>query len=578
MARQEVHFEIFIRQGAKGGWKLHDVVEQRDLAIAVAQEMMAEERATGVKIIKETYSPETGDYLTLKIYEDGHNKFQSDPKAEDVPSAMLCFKPDDLYSYHARATLSRLLIDFLTRQKLTVTELIHRSDALEKFEATGTLYQHAVQKIAVAQASSTKKPVQQIMKELNDLATKAINRVYRDERRKYFPEVEAGSFAALADRLTGEADGGYVLNGAIAKHLRSAQGWEEKLVRLLAIMEECSGDSASAQLLLASVDTIAAEILTGSAALHELIGSHENLGDALSTLTHLFLGQMRPDASPSQGVLSLTRRFADDQLQSARTAIANRIMAELKSPKKLGGETLLDEIAILRRLANKLVLGQGKYLSHEDLIAAFTMRSKRLVTYETLARFLEPIIDPDEKVESLLKVEEGVIGAENKRQIAAAVLPIVSSAAFVNQFQANAPPALTRLQRLMALQTSVLRSGMQENQKQEIAHALDKLASEVELRAKVMASIDRKPVSHVEKVMALLDLYTCAALTEGSLSAKGREIVLAYLAKPGFLTEYVAHVTREGTQAPADAIKAEFIQMLEKAGITPASGLRLVAA
>src|SRR5258708_20572525 len=39
-----------------------------------------------------------------------------------------CFKPDDLYSYHARATMTRLLHDYLARHKLTVTELIHRSE------------------------------------------------------------------------------------------------------------------------------------------------------------------------------------------------------------------------------------------------------------------------------------------------------------------------------------------------------------------------------------------------------------------------------------------------------------------
>jgi hypothetical protein len=34
------------------------------------------------------------------------------------------------------------------------------------------------------------------------------------------------------------------------------------------------------------------------------------------------------------------------------------------------------------------VLGQGKYLSHEDLIAAFTLRSKRLVTHESVSEHL----------------------------------------------------------------------------------------------------------------------------------------------------------------------------------------------
>jgi hypothetical protein len=99
-----------------------------------------------VKVVKETYNADTGDYLSLKIFEDGHTKLKTDAAAEDVPHALPCFKPDDLYSYHARATMARLLCEFLARQKLTVTELIHRSDSLERLEATGTLFQHCVQK------------------------------------------------------------------------------------------------------------------------------------------------------------------------------------------------------------------------------------------------------------------------------------------------------------------------------------------------------------------------------------------------------------------------------------------------
>ena len=64
--------------------------------------------ATGVKVVKETHNNETGDYLTLKIFEDGHNQFKSTPAQEDAPHALPCFKPDDLYSYHARATISRI--------------------------------------------------------------------------------------------------------------------------------------------------------------------------------------------------------------------------------------------------------------------------------------------------------------------------------------------------------------------------------------------------------------------------------------------------------------------------------------
>src|SRR5690348_6257617 len=200
----DIHYEIFRRVGARGGWTLHEVSSSRDIALKMAKELMATEQATGVKVVKETYNDDTGDYLTLKIFEDGHNQMKLAPAQEDAPNALPCFKPEDLYSYHARATMHRLLRDFLTSNLITITELIHRADMLEKFEATGTAYQHAIQKVAVAQAASTTVPVQQIIKSLNALTTKAINRVYSDQRKGVFPDPHPHQFPELAASLWGQ--------------------------------------------------------------------------------------------------------------------------------------------------------------------------------------------------------------------------------------------------------------------------------------------------------------------------------------------------------------------------------------
>ena len=49
------------------------------------------------------------------------------------------------------------------------------------------------------------------------------------------------------------------------------------------------------KLVLSSIDAILAEILGGSAALHDLMGPAENLGQALNNLVTLFLGK-EPEA------------------------------------------------------------------------------------------------------------------------------------------------------------------------------------------------------------------------------------------------------------------------------------------
>jgi len=578
----EIHYEVFRRIGARGGWTLHEVASSRELAIAMATELMATEKATGVKVVKETYNDETGDYLTLKIFEEGHNQMKMAPAQEDAPHALPCFKPDDLYSYHARATMSRLLIDYLARNKITITELIHRADMLEKLEATGTLYQHAIQKIAVAQASSTTTPVQQIVKSLNELTTQAFHRVYRDQRKGLFPDPHALQFAELAVKLAPQGDGPYVFNGALARHLKDATGWDDKVFRLLTIMENAPQEEGARKLVLCSIDAVLAETLNGSAALHELMGHAENLGQALNNLVTLFLGKTPDSAQGRQGLAALAQRFAADDLPEARTAIANRIIAEFKSNKRLCPEFMLDELKTLRSIANRIVMGVGKYLSHEDLVAAFTLRSKRLVTQETMGHYIAEAA-PDEKIERILFVEDNIIGSENKRQLSSYIMPILNSAPFENQFQNPKLPLLQRLQRLAQLQARVRRSGFIEVSRDEIMARMDHLAVLMEARGKLFESIEARNTSAVEKTQTLLKLATGGILTEGALATRARELILAHLSKPGFLSGYMAAQTKDaqakdGPIPDSEKMMAELMETLGKAGITAETGLKSIAA
>ncbi len=571
----QIHFEVFKRVGAKGGWTLHEVCSGRERAIEMAQEMMKAEKATGVKVVKETYNDDTGDYLSLKIFEEGHNQVKLDPKQEDAPHAIPCFKPDDLYSYHARATMTRLLTDFLSRNKVTITELIHRGDLLEKLEATGTVYQHAIQKVAVAQAASTTTGVQTIVKSLNELTTQAFNRVYRDQRRNLFPELQAEQFDELARKLAGQGDAHYIFNGALALHLAKAKGWDDKVHRLLTIMELAPKEDAPRKLVLGSVDAILAETLNGSAALHELMGAADNLAQALRNMVELFLGKSCNGARA--GLSGLAHHFAADSLPEAKTALANRIVAELKANKRLCPDAMVDELKALRELANKIVMGVGKYLSHEDLVAAFTLRAKRLVTQETLSPYIADG-GPDEKVERLLFVEDNIIGAENKRALAAFVLPVVTSAPFDNHFQNAKLPLLARLQKLAQIQSRVLRSGFIDVTKADIAEKLDALAVQVEARGRLFDSVEARTPNHVEKAQTLLKLAATGIFTEGRLAAAARARILGYLGKPGFLSGYMAATKKDGVPADSETVMAELIGQLGKIGINAETGLKSIAA
>jgi hypothetical protein len=222
-------------------------------------------------------------------------------------------------------------------------------------------------------------------------------------------------------------------------------------------------------------------------------------------------------------------------------------------------------------------MGVGKYLSHEDLIAAFTLRSKRLVANEAMGQHIAeaPI---EEKIERILFVEDNIIGAENKRQLSTYIMPVLNSAAFENYFQNPKLPLVQRLQRLAQLQARVRRSGFIEVTREEIAVKMDALAVQMEARGRLFESIEARSTNPVEKAQTLLKLATGGLLTEGQLSNRARELILGYMSKPGFLTGYMAAQSKHGAAPDSEKLMAELMETLGKAGITAETGLKSIAA
>jgi hypothetical protein len=330
---------------------------------------------------------------------------------------------------------------------------------------------------------------------------------------------------------------------------------------------------------LTAIDTLVAEMLNGAAALADLLGHNPDLGHALLNLVDLFLGAtVNVGEGPGRGINELARSFAKDELPEARTAIAERIRSELKGMKRLCPNSLDDEFKMLRRLGNQLVRGEGKYLSHDDLLAAFTERSRRLVAHEPLQQFMQAAKTSAERLERLLTVEENIVGAENKRALSTFIMAIVTPNSFEDQLSPTAPVP-QRLRRVTELQERVLRSGFQDVQKSQIATALDAAALRIETRAKLLASIEVRIANPTERAQALLKLCAAGVFTQGELMMKARRLLMTSLARPGFLESYIALLKRQGREGvDRDLVVTEVTGQLEAIGVALDDALRALAA
>jgi hypothetical protein len=477
-------------------------------------------------------------------------------KIDDLDTSPACSSIDDLYTPPARATIARVLGDWLTRNKLTVTELLHSAQALQRLDSQGTAMQHAIQKIAVAHAVGRAKPVTQLIRDLDELCANAIRRVYKDETDGVF-ERKPDRFGAFAEQLSGSPDGDYRLKGMLAKHIGSASSWDAKLALLLGLADELPADGEPGARQLTAIDEMVAEMLTNAAALAELLGPNPDLGHALLSLCALFLGADSEGRSPAAN--RLAGFFQSDMLTRARAAVAARILSELKNMKRLCPSSWVAELTMLRRLSDTLVEACGKYLSHEDLIEIFAARSRRIVAHEPLFQLVQDARSADEKIERLLAVEENIIGAENKRELATFILPLIGCRAFEEQLAGG---VLAKLKRLVELQGRVLQSRFQEVQKHQLAAALDSVAKGIEERAHLLASLQTRIKEPVERAQALLKLCHTGAITHGELQEKVRRLMVATLSTRGFFTAYSARQQKERNaaldrSAALDALAAE---------------------
>ena len=233
---------------------------------------------------------------------------------------------------------------------------------------------------------------------------------------------------------------------------------------------------------------------------------------------------------------------------------------------------------MLRRLANQLVRGQGKYLSHEDLIGAFTERSKRLVTHEPLLQFMQTVKTPDEKLERLLTVEENIIGAENKRTLSTFMMPIITSNSFEDQLMGRrgAGAALEARHRASAPRVALGLSGCAEEPDRRRARS----GGAAHRRARAVPGLAGGEIRQSGRACAnAVKTLRRADLHARGVGLAGRRMLLASLAKPGFLSAYLAAYPAQPGQerpAPADQEKAlgELVGQLGQVGITPEEGLR----
>jgi len=516
MPGEDVHFEIFVRRYPDSTWALKMATGVRTTALDAAKEMVDKGEVAAARVMRETLDPDTGEFHSLTILMLG---VPERPRKVKVPEATepLCVAPQDLYTCHARERIGRLFEVWLQRRDATPFELLHRPDLVEQLEASGVEIQHAIQKIAVPEAHARGTSVAEMTRSFKSLGERAIERLMRDAR-KGLPTVTPETFAKTAAQLAKDPEGAYRLGCAVAASLAPAQSWSEKVGLLLDLADAAPPAGSARTLALSVIAQPLEEIVGCQKGLDNVVGGGLDLGARLAAMSRLAaadvvdqLVKIEPRVAKVMPELSVrAKRLAGwltcEDFMGVRAAIGQRILSDLGGQRRLRPTDPVSEIELIRGLAMALTAAAGKLLPLDNVQAAFSARSKMLVTRDFVDVYIGEDRTAYEEATALIWLTENIIGGGNKREAGRWLSSLVFGLRFETEIREVENQPAQRLAELAKLQRAVARCGLVEETYRPIQEKLGELGGLIEAEARLVASTLKAQAPALNRLTVLLKL------------------------------------------------------------------------
>ncbi|MAL08120.1 MAG: hypothetical protein CMF74_00445 [Maricaulis sp.] len=524
----QIHYEVFIKKNRKAGWTLAEARENREDAITLAETLLNSLPDGSVRVSKEQFVESTRKFRSFTVMEKGADKYAlAEEKTGDA--SLPCLTPDDLSNAAARDTIRRTLSQWLERQQATPMELLHRPDLVETLESGGTEMQHAIQKVALASAREGDANVHAYTRQLQDLTGRALTRIYQDGRAKKLPRFPVGqSFAGMVEKICAKPNV-YKLRAAMADRLSEERSYRDKLACLIGFTEDLPADAELREIALTETDAFMGEILGFDSGISSLLGDVEDLGGEIQRLADIYCG--RPDAeelaagpAPARQLAAMVKEFP-----AARTAIAQRLLAQLRKPRRMKPDCVATEVKLARALAQQLVLSCGPDLPADQLQEAFSQRSARLLTPETISDYIEDAEDANEEIARLLALEENIVGAQNKKKLAGYVRACLGAHRTESWFTRGPGNALDRLSRLASHQKRAMRGHYPEEELDDLAGTFDALGRKVLESSNLLDQVASSDRPVLDRVTSLLRLASTGVLPVGFCTTDAKERAMKLL-------------------------------------------------
>jgi len=596
MAEQS-HYEILSEHGS--GWNAEAIVPDKAEAIERANDLKRQKGNDAVKVMYVSFNNAVGAFLEQEILLLGARPSPARVYGDGLDAGSPCHSMEQIFSLQSRQAIRRVMRQWLDAQRLTAVELLHLPEYINRFEASGTMLQSAVQRTAMAQAGAYKVDVNVRQRELYSLFDQISAKAKAMWRAEKVPVIDNDDLDGLVSRLGDGKDKEYIFNASLSNWLRRYKSGPEKLMALLEIATRAKRPATIAHL-----DGFLTDFLEDANAITKLIGDQSSLGEAVLRLA----GLVNPgaaaaavaaipeaaeaeDIEPGDGIYIAAE--SDDEIEEhpaieeframvrsgrfpmCRKSLVHRIEQTLNGNRSLTGNGVLAEARLLRLLHDRLCGADGNLHFGLELVKAFENRSHGYVSSNSIGNMLEGELLPLKRISILLEAELGIYSKLGQRRIGDYILAILKEPENqVTLRHPETPPAI-HMRNLGGIQRLIMKSNLSDVQKEESAAILDDVCTEILGREQILAKIADRSSSNIDECMSILKLCAAGAFTEVRAADIARQRATAVMRAPGFAE---AFLRRANGKSEMGKMLVELETLMTRAGIVENSLLGVMAA
>lgn len=373
--KKKNRFELLVCRD--GRWLSEGTWEVEKEALGAARSALAARNTEAVKVTRYTVMP-SGFETSAEIFaesataEDGPITLQG--HADDAP---LCEKAEDLFAADSRRIVARLFKQYLKKQQITATELMHGWTYLRKLDSDTNLIASAIHKVAVAQAKNSGQTAKErivAVQKFVELALRGAQNFPQAKRDQpeFKPDTLDEFAAALRTSVGADAFSFY-----FACHLTQwlfGGSLPAKLEVTLGLFDKVSDKQA-----LAVIDGLCADVLTFGDTVKELFGYQPNRAAFIGTIADIVA--QRPIQFPkglSPLLLKVAEHIAAGKAAQCRDVMFDWMYRELKSDQPLDKREPEAGTRLLEELTKKLKDNSGFYIGGKPTEEALSFAKLKL--------------------------------------------------------------------------------------------------------------------------------------------------------------------------------------------------------